>query len=75
MTNLTNALCPEVGNESFGDANAAVGLLVLLNQCHIEAWEGCARSVEGVADLIFAIGILKAEAHPAGLVVAEARTR
>ena len=62
----------EVGDEGLGDLDGAVGLLVLLEDGDEEAGEGGAAAVEGVAEDVFAVAVLEAELHAAGLVVAEA---
>ena len=58
--------------ESLGDVDVTVGGLMLLDESDEETGEGGAGSVEGVAEMVFAIGVLVAELHAASLIVAEA---
>ena len=59
--------------ESRGDVDGAVGGLMLLDESDEETGQGGAGSVEGVAEVVFAFGVLVAELHAARLIVAEAR--
>ena len=61
----------EVRLEWSGEEDRAVGLLVGLEEGDVEAGEGGAGAVEGVAELVFAVLVLEAQRHAAGLVVAE----
>ena len=63
-----------VGLECFRDGYVAFGVLALLEESDEKTGKGGAGSVEGVAEGVFALGILKAELHAAGLVVAKAGT-
>jgi len=45
---------------------------MLLDESDEETGEGGAGSVEGVAEMVFALGVFVAELHAAGLIVAEA---
>ena len=58
--------------ESLGDVDGAVGGLMLLDESDEETGQGGAGSVEGVAEMVFALGVFVAELHAAGLIVAEA---
>ena len=55
--------------QRLGDGDAAVGLLVGLDQRHEQAGQCSAAAVEDVRVPVFAVGILVAQVHPAGLVV------
>src|SRR3569623_393391 len=61
----------EVAAERFRDADAAVGLLVGLEERDVEPREGCARAVERVTEAVFAVFILVAQVHAPRLIVAE----
>ena len=58
--------------ESLGDVDTPVGGLMLLDESDEETGEGGAGPVEGMAEMVFAFGVLVAELHAAGLIVAEA---
>ncbi len=68
---LADAVAAEVTLEGLGDEDAAVGLLVGLDEGDKEAGEGGAGPVEGVRETVFAFGVFESEVHAAGLVVAE----
>ena len=59
--------------ESLGDVDGAVGGLMLLDESDEETGQGGAGSVEGVAEMVFAFGVLVAELHAARLIVAKTR--
>ena len=59
--------------ESLGDVDGAVGGLMLLDESDEETGQGGAGSVEGVAEMVFAFGVLVAELHAASLIVAKTR--
>ena len=58
--------------ERFRNGDVAFGVLVLLKKGNEETGKGGAGSVEGVAEVVFPVGIFEAELHATSLVVAEA---
>ncbi len=63
----------EMAPEGFRDEDAAVGLPVGLEQGNVDAGQRGAGAVEGVAEAVFAVGILEPEVQPAGLEILEIR--
>ena len=61
-----------VGDECFWDADVAFWGLVLLKNGDEETGESGAGTIEGVAEGVVPLGVLVAELHAAGLVVAKA---
>src|SRR5271154_6974819 len=61
----------EMAPQGFRDEDAAIRLPVGFKQGDVNAGKRRAGAVEGVAEAVFALGVLEAEVQPAGLVVLE----
>src|SRR5438105_7848682 len=73
---LSNSVFPDPETESFGDDNAAVGLLVVFENGDDRPCAGDRGAVEGVGELRpLGVGRFEANAEASGLVIGAVRSR